>query len=108
MTTIAFNDFMKINLIVARIIEAEPVPNTNKLMKLLLDDGAGERTIVAGVAQSYAPDELKGKKIVIVANLEPATIRGVESNGMLLAADVSGDPVVLFAPDEVPPGTRVR
>ena len=78
------------------------------LPELRVNDGAVDRIIVAGVAQEYSPEELKGRKIVIVANLEPATIRGVTSNGMLLAADVNGKPVILFAPDSVAPGSRVR
>jgi len=84
---IAFEDFAKIDLRVAEITHAEPHPNADKLLKLQLDDGSGEpRQICAGIKQFYNPEDLVGKKIVIVANLAPRTIRGEESRGMLLAA----------------------
>ena len=108
MTTISFDQFMQTRLIVSSIEEAERVPGTDKLLRLILNDGEGRRQIVAGVAHAYAPEELLGKKIVLVANLQPAVIRGVESNGMLLAADIDGLPKIIFAPPDVPPGTRVR
>ena len=84
---IAFEDFAKVDLRVARIVEAENHPNADRLLKLQLDDGSGEpRQICAGVKGYYEPADLVGKHIVIVANLEPRTIRGEESRGMLLAA----------------------
>ena len=108
MSTISIEEFMKVNLMVSEVKDAEPVPDTNKLMKLTVFDGNSDRSIVAGVAGQYNPEDLIGKKIVTVANLQPATIRGVESNGMLLAADVHGSPRVIFLPDDVPTGSRVR
>lgn len=84
---IAFEDFAKVDLRVARIVEAEEHPNADRLLKLKLDDGSGEpRQICAGIKGHYEPSELVGRSIVIVANLEPRTIRGEESRGMLLAA----------------------
>ncbi|HPR64770.1 MAG TPA: methionine--tRNA ligase subunit beta [Thermoanaerobaculia bacterium] len=108
MQTVTFDNFMNIHLIVAEVRAAEPVEGTSKLLKLQLFDGSGDRQIVAGVAQQYEPAELVGKKIVIVANLQPAVIRGVESNGMLLAADLDGKPSILFPKQDILPGTRVR
>lgn len=108
MSKISIQDFMNVELRVARVTAAERVEGTDKLMKLQLDLGDEKRQIVAGIAQVYAADALPGKKIVIVANLEPATIRGVESQGMLLAADSGDGPVVAGFDRWVAPGTRVR
>ena len=105
---ISIGRFMETQLRVALVLEAERVEGTDKLMKLQLDLGSERRQIVAGIAQAYEPDELVGKRIVIVANLQPARIRGVESQGMLLAADLDGKPIVATFDREVPPGTRVR
>jgi methionyl-tRNA synthetase len=102
------NDFFRIELRVAKVLTAEPVPKTDKLLKLEVDLGSEKRQLVAGVAQVYAPEEIVGKNIVVVANLQPARIRGVESRGMLLAADIGGRPIVATFEEDVPPGTRVR
>jgi methionyl-tRNA synthetase len=104
---VSFDEFKKLELRVARVKAAEPVPGATKLLKLLIDLGTEERQIVAGIARTYLPEELVGKSIVVVANLVPAVIRGVESNGMLLAA-VCGETVVVVQPaGNVPPGTPV-
>lgn len=105
---ISINDFMEIELRTARVLSAERVEGTDKLLKLRVDLGDEERQIVAGIAQVYDPAELPGRKIIVVANLEPATIRGVESQGMLLAADVDGKPYVAGFDRWVPAGRRVR
>lgn len=106
---LSFDKFMQIDLRVARIVEAARVEGTDKLMQLQLDVGElGPRQIVAGIALAYEAEQLVGKKIVIVANLKPARIRGVESNGMLLAGDLDGKPIVATFDEDVPPGTRVR
>lgn len=105
---ITIDEFKQVQLRVATIREAQPVPKSTKLLKLTLDLGDETRTIVAGIAENYAPDQLIGKQIVIVANLQPAVIRGIVSEGMLLAADVN-DRAILVAPDrEVPNGSVVR
>ena len=83
---ITIDDFAKIDLRVAVVLAAERVPKTEKLLKLDLDLGSEKRTIVSGIAEFYEPEALVGKRIVVVANLKPARIRGVESRGMLLAA----------------------
>lgn len=105
---ISIKDFMEIDLRVARVKAAERVAGTDKLMKLTVEVGDEERTIVAGIAKAYAPEQMPGRKIIIVANLEPATIRGVQSQGMLLAADVDGLPFVAGFDRWVASGTRVR
>jgi methionyl-tRNA synthetase len=113
---ITFEDFAKVDLRVAKITHAEPHPNADRLIKLRLDDGSGTpRQICAGVRAYYEPEQLIGKHIVIVANLAPRTIRGEESNGMLLAASDApkDDPdaernVVLLTPmSEIAPGSTV-
>ena len=105
---INFQQFMEIDLRTAVVTAAARVPDTDKLLQLSVEVGGEERTLVAGVAEVYEPDELVGKHIVIVANLEPATIRGVRSEGMILAADVDGRPIVVTVDDDVPSGKRVR
>jgi methionyl-tRNA synthetase len=106
--TIPFDTFQKIQLRVARIRAAERVAGADRLLKLQVSLGDEQRQLVAGVAQHYTPEDLVGRQIVVVANLQPATIRGVESQGMLLAAS-DGDTLALLGPDaEVPDGTGVR
>lgn len=104
---ISFSEFQKLDLRVGNIISAESVEGTDRLLKLQVDIGDEQRQVVAGIAEHYTPDTLIGQQVVIVVNLEPATIRNVESQGMILAA--SGDSVVLITPEtEVPLGTEVR
>jgi len=106
---LTFDEFQKLELKLARVLEAERVEGTDKLLKLVVDLGDGDqRPMVAGIAKAYSADELKGRTIVVVSNLEPAKIRGVESRAMLLAA--SGDEgLTILVPDrEMPPGTRIR
>jgi methionyl-tRNA synthetase len=92
------------------VLQAERVPNADRLLKLTVDIGTETRTIVAGIAARYAPDALIGKTIVVVANLKPAKLRGIESQGMLLAAsDATGAPYILTTEDPgVPAGWRVK
>ena len=108
MENINFEEFQKIDLRIGKIIEAEKIEGTDKLLKLKVDLGEEKRQLVAGIAKFYQPEDLIGKEIVVVANLEPKTLRGVESQGMLLAADVEGKPVLLKPDQEVPPGTKIR
>jgi methionyl-tRNA synthetase len=106
---LAIDDFMKVELRVAKVLEAEAVPKSKKLVKLRVDVGTEQRTIVAGIAEAYQPDQLVGRSIVIVANLKPAKLMGIESNGMVLAASPEGGLPTLLAVDEsIAPGTRVR
>ncbi len=109
METIKFDDFAKIDLRIARIVSAEKIEGADKLLKLIVSLGEEERQIVAGIAQHYSPEELVGKKIVLVANLEPKKLRGVESQGMLLAAVKGNDEeIALLIPDkDIGEGTKV-
>src|SRR5688572_19900930 len=87
---IAIDEFMKVELRVAKVLEAEAVPKSKKLVRLKVDVGTEHRTIVAGIAEAYQPEQLVGRTIVIVANLKPAKLMGIESNGMVLAASPEG------------------
>lgn len=107
--TIDIEQFFATELRVATIEAAEAVPKSNKLLKLTVEIGEPEkRTVVAGIAKAYAPEELVGKQVVVVANLKPAKLMGVESNGMVLAASEGGQPVLLHPQHPVAPGTKVR
>ncbi len=104
---ISFADFQKLDLRVGKIISAEPIEDADRLLKLQVDLGTEKRQVVAGIAEHYKPEILIGKQVIVVVNLEPATIRNVESHGMILAA--SGDSVVLASPEtEVSLGTQVK
>ena len=108
-TRISIDDFMKVDLRVVRVLTAERVPNSKKLMKLSIDLGSEQRTIVAGIAEAYEAEALVGRHVVIVANLKPAKLMGIESNGMVLAASPDGGKPMLVSFDAPPPpGTRVR
>lgn len=105
---IGIDDFAKVELRVAKIIACEPIKKAKKLLKLTLDDGEGERTVASGIAKFYKPEELIGKSIVLVANLKPAVLCGVESNGMILAADGGDGSIKVIFVDGVEPGSRIR
>ena len=105
---ITIDRFRELELKVATVTAAEPHPNADRLLVLRVDLGGEQRQIVAGIRAHYAPEALVGRQVVVVANLEPAMLRGVESQGMLLAAS-SGDRVVLVRPDDpVAAGAVVR
>ena len=106
--TIEFEEFKKIQLRTARVLEAERVPETDKLLRLQIEIGDEQRQIVAGVAEHYEPEALVGKIILVVANLKPAKIRGVESQGMLLAAWTDEKLSVVTLDDDLPSGAEVR
>ncbi len=104
---ISIDDFMGVELRTAQVIACEPIPKAKKLLKLQLDLGYEKRQVVSGIAAAYKPDDLIGKKVIVVANLKPAKLCGVESNGMILASEE--DPVrVVFLDDATPLGVRVR
>jgi methionyl-tRNA synthetase len=106
---ISIDDFMKVDLRVAKVLTAEKVPNSRKLVKMTIDVGTEQRTLVAGIAESYEADALVGRTIVVVFNLKPAKLMGIESNGMVLAASPDGGkPTLLGFDQDVAPGTRVR
>jgi len=106
---LSIDDFMKVELRTAKVLTAEKVPNSRKLVKLTVDVGADQRTLVAGIAEAYEPEALVGRTVVMVFNLKPAKLMGIESNGMVLAASPDGGKPTLVGFDrEIPPGTRVR
>lgn len=105
---IAFDDFSKVELRVAEITDCEPIKRAKKLLKLQVNDGDGSRQIVSGIAPWYKPEDLIGKKVVIVANLKPAKLCGEMSNGMLLAGDVGDHDVQVLFVDDMPAGTKIR
>ncbi len=107
-TEVSFDDFMKIDIRVAKIIKAEKHPNADKLLKLQVDLGAEQRQVIAGIAEHYAPEDLVGKSVSIIANLKPAKIRGELSQGMILAADDGLTVSPLIPLKDVEAGSRVR
>ncbi len=105
---ITYDDFKKLDLKIAKILEAERIENSDKLIKLIIDLGEEKRQLVAGIGKHYEPGQLINKQIVIVANLEPKNLMGIESQGMLLAASDENN-VVLLEPDkEIPPGSTIK
>ena len=105
---IGIEDFAKVELRAAKVVACEPVKKAKKLLKLTLDDGAGERTVASGIAKWYKPEDLIGKTVVLVANLKPATLCGVESQGMILAADAGEDDVRVLFLEGIPAGSSVH
>ncbi|BDG15980.1 methionine--tRNA ligase [Thermus brockianus] len=108
MEQIGIEDFAKVELRVAEVVAAEKHPNADKLLVLRLSLGKEERTVVSGIAQWYRPEELVGKKVVLVANLKPAKLRGIESQGMILAAQEGEALALVTVEGEVPPGAVVK
>jgi methionyl-tRNA synthetase len=106
---IEIGDFKKVQMIVARVLAAEKVEKADKLLKLQIDTGSDTRTLVAGIALHYRPEDLVGRKIIIVKNLKPAKLRGILSQGMILAAsDADNRPYVPFLPEETPIGAILK
>ena len=108
MSNISFEEFKKVDLRVGKIVTAGKIPGSDKLLKLEIDIGSNKRQIIVGIAQFYEPKELVGKSFVIVANLEPRKLMGLESQGMILCAEgPSDEPVCLVPIKDVPPGSPV-
>jgi methionyl-tRNA synthetase len=105
---IKIDDFLKVELKVAKVLEASEIEGADRLLRLRVDLGSETRQLVAGIKKSYTPEELVGKHIIVVANLQPATVRGVESQGMLLAASTEDGPVLATFDKEVAPGAKVK
>lgn len=107
---IGIEDFAKVEMRVGVVKSAERVAGADKLLKLLVDIGDEVRQVVAGIAVAYTPEEVIGKKVVVVANLAPRKLRGVESNGMIVAASTGpdGKPVLCTFTEDVPPGSRLK
>jgi len=106
---VGIEEFLKLDLRAARVLAAERVPKSRKLLKLEVDLGDERRTLVAGIADAYEPEALVGRVVAVVANLKPATVMGVESNGMILAASIPGGlPIVVGFEKEPPLGARIK
>ncbi len=105
---VKYDDFAKLQFVVGKILEVEDIEGADKLYKLTVDIGDEKRTLVAGIKQYYKKEDILGKNIIVFKNLEPKKLRGVYSQGMLLAADIDGRPVIPFLPDDVPPGSKIR
>jgi len=106
---IAFDDFTKLDIRVGKVLECQKVPKADKLLQFRIDDGLGGRTILSGIAQHYKPEELVGKNVCFIANLAPRTIKGIESQGMILSAENADGNLALLLPDkEVLPGSEVK
>jgi methionyl-tRNA synthetase len=105
---ISIEDFGKVQMRVGQIVEAEKIEGSRKLVKLRVDLGTEVRQVVAGIADAYDPASLLNRKVVVVANLKPAKLMGVESNGMVVAASVDGRPVLATFTEDVPNGTLLK
>jgi methionyl-tRNA synthetase len=107
---ITIDDFAKVEMRTGEIKTAEPIPGANKLLKLTVDIGSEVRQVCAGIAEFYAPEKLIGMKVVVVTNLQPRKLRGVESNGMIVAASIGeeGRPVLVTFGEDVPNGVRLK
>jgi methionine--tRNA ligase beta chain len=105
---ITYDDFMKLDIRIGTVRKAEKVQGADKLIRLEVDLGGEQRQVVAGMAHTYQPEEFIGKQVPILVNLEPRKLRGVESQGMILAVDVDGRPAMLLPDREVPAGSVVR
>ncbi len=104
---VSYEDFKKLDLRVAKIVSVEKIPGKTKIVKGVIDLGSEKRDVIIGGAEFYQPEELVGRTVIVVANLEPKKLAGVESNAMLLAADVNNKPYWLTVTEEVEPGTRI-
>jgi tRNA-binding protein len=105
---VSYDDFMKLDLRVAKILEIEEIPGKTRIVKGKIDLGDETRDVIIGGAEFYQPENLIDKIVIVVANLEPKKMAGVESNAMLLAADVNEKPFWLTVDSEVPPGTKIK
>jgi methionyl-tRNA synthetase len=105
---ITIEDFARIDLRVAKVVEASPIEGADRLLRLVVDLGSETRQLVAGIKKTYAPEALVGRHIIVVANLKPAQLRGVESRGMLLAASTDEGPILATFEKEVAPGSKVK
>ncbi len=105
---ITIEEFQKLDIRIGKVVRAEKIPGSKKLLRLEVDVGNEVRQVVAGIAEVYSPEDVEGRTVVILVNMKPAKLMGVESRGMILAADVDGKPILLTPEKEVEPGTKVR
>ena len=108
MQNITYDDFIKLDIRIAKILGTEKIPGKSKIIKGIIDLGEEKREVIIGGAEYYQSEELVGKTVVVIANLEPRKIAGIESNAMLLAADVNDKPFWLTVSEDVPLGTKIK
>ncbi len=108
MSTISYDDFAKLDLRVAKIVSVESIPGKTRIVKGIIDLGDEKRDVIIGGAEFYKPDDLIGKIVIAVTNLEPKKLAGIESNAMLLAADDNEKPVWLTVTEQVPLGSKIK
>ena len=108
MADVTYDDFSKLDLRVAQIVQVEKIPGKSKIVKGVIDLGDEKRQVIIGGAEYYQPEELLNRKVIVIVNLQPRKIAGIESNAMLLAADLNEKPFWLTVNDEVPLGTKIR
>ena len=108
MPNITYDDFAKLDIRMAKILSTEKIPGKSKIIKGIIDLGEERREVIIGGAEYYQPEDLVGKTVVVIANLEPRKIAGFESNAMLLAADVNDKPFWLTVSEDVPLGTKIK
>ena len=108
MSNVTYDDFAKLDLRVAKVIATEPIPGKSRIIKGTIDLGKEKRDVIIGGAQYYTPEEIVGKIVIVIVNLEPKTMAGVTSNAMLLAADVDDKPFWLTVNDDIPLGSPIK
>ena len=108
MTQVTYDDFAKLDLRIAKIMQVEKIPGKSRIVKGVIDLGAEKREVIIGGAEYYPPEELVGRKVIVIVNLEPRKIAGIESNAMLLAADLNDKPYWLTVNEDVPIGTKIK
>ncbi len=108
MPNITYDDFAKLDIRIAKILGTEKIPGKSKIIKGIIDLGEEKREVIIGGAEYYQPEDLVGKTVVVIANLEPRKIAGFESNAMLLAADVNDKPFWLTVNEDIPLGTKIK
>ena len=108
MEYVSYDDFSKLDLRVAKIVSTEKIPEKSRIIKGTISLGDEERDVIIGGAQFYEPEDLVGKLVIVIANLEPKKMAGVESNAMLLAADIDDKPFWLTVSENVPEGTKIK
>ena len=108
MSYVSYDDFAKLDIRVAKIVSTEPIPGKTRIIKGVIDLGNEQRNVIIGGAQYYNPEDMVGKTVIVLANLEPKTMAGVESNAMLLAADVDDKPFWLTVNEDIPLGSPIK
>jgi len=107
-TQVTYDDFAKLDLRIAKIMQVEKIPGKSRIVKGVIDLGAEKRQVIIGGAEYYPSEELVNRKVIVIANLEPRKIAGIESNAMLLAADLNDKPYWLTVNEDVPVGTKIK